>query len=99
MFSSRQIAAIVGLDWWVAHRKNAKKDGTGGRLSPETLLDVQAVARAREAGEEIDVLTVRRILDAGTSRRMLSRLSGVPETTILNYRRRADALDEQEVEA
>lgn len=94
IFSARQIGAIVGIEWWAAHAKSQKIDRTGGRLDPASLpaLHKLAVVRARN---EVDVFLVHEALSTGTSVRVASKLTGIPETTLKRHAARAQELLEE----
>jgi hypothetical protein len=90
VFSSIQIAKIVGLPRVTVSRLIGKKDRTGGRLPLASLRPLLDLSRARSRGE-VDLAAVKTALDAGASRRMASRLTSIPETTLKRHYDRATA--------
>ena len=91
VFSSRQLGAILDIDWWTARTKNEKTGRTGGAFNADSLADLRDAAEAYERGE-VDPVQVARILDAGTSRRMVTRLTGIPESTVQRCKARAERI-------
>ncbi len=91
VFSAAQIAKILDLPKKVVGPLIGKTDRTGGRLSPDALEPLSKVAQIRARGE-VDVFAVREALDAGASRLMASRLTGMSESTIRRHYERAASM-------
>ncbi|WP_406245816.1 hypothetical protein ACI7YT_12300 [Microbacterium sp. M] len=86
VFSSRQIARIVGISHsTVAQLGGAKTDKTGGRFDPDSLSILCKLAKRRRAGEALDPAEVAEALDigTGTSPYMASRLTDIPRMHLI----------------
>jgi hypothetical protein len=83
LFSNRQISKISGGR--ISHVKLrgyiSKSSKTGGRFSPDSLEDLALVLFSKER-ENVDFVAVKRVLDSGTSQGMISRLTGVSQSSI-----------------
>lgn len=83
IFSSRQIHAIVNKN---INRKAiteliGKTDRSGGALNPGTL-DLLRSVLVNRATQETDYILIRDAVGSGTSQHMVSKLTGVPQSTI-----------------
>lgn len=76
VFSNRQLEAITELDWRIVKRVSTKMDRTGGRLVLSTLPLMVWLQADYERGIR-NKRVLRLILDAGTSQRTVSRLTGI----------------------
>lgn len=88
VFSSRQVAAIVGLPVGLVCKITGKSDKTGGRFRPEALRPLLTVARQRANGE-VDDFAIAEALDAGVSPGFAARMTKVPRTTLMRRYERA----------
>lgn len=83
VFSNRQIANLLNNRF--NHSKIKKFTGksqkTGGRLSPESLEDIREVLFSKNRNQ-IDYEAVSRAVKAGTSQSMITKLSGVSQSSI-----------------
>jgi hypothetical protein len=83
VFSSRQIASVV------SHRAShsliskiiKKKDKTGGNLNVDTLEVLRAILYSRSDGKA-DYELISEALEKGTSQGMISRLTGISQSSI-----------------
>jgi hypothetical protein len=83
LFSNRQIANISGntvrnttLSAYIQ-----KKDKSGGKINPKNLEDIRDLLFSRNRGH-INYPTLFFILDNGTSQNMVSKLTGINQSTI-----------------
>lgn len=81
LWSRRQIMAITGGTEHAVRSTFTKGDHTGGRFNPDTLDLLLELFELQDMNEQNPHL-IAYIVDKGTSVRMLSRLSGIPESTI-----------------
>lgn len=83
LFSNRQITNIIGHRY--SHvtvcRFSMKQDLTGGAFNPKTLEDLRDVLFMKH-NKNVDYALVKKIIDAGTSQGMVSRLTGINQSTI-----------------
>lgn len=82
VFSNRHLEKITGLSEQVVAGLTEKRDHTGGRLNVESLPLLVRLADDWEGGWLNDRL-VRMVVERGTSRRMVAKLTGIPESTIM----------------
>lgn len=90
VFSNRQIASFVGMSAPRVGGVTGKTAHTGGTLKPEALGPIIDLMQ-RHARGEIDFQATKQTLEAGVSAHMLSRLSGIPQTNLSRWARRAVA--------
>lgn len=88
VFSNRQIGIFTGMRIGDVSAHTGKTDTTGGTLKPMALGPILEVMHVKARGET-DFYAVKRALDAGTSTIMLSRLTGIPVSTVSRQARRA----------
>lgn len=81
LFSNQHIAAFTGMRIGDVSEWTGKTDATGGRLKPEALGPIAAYLQSLYRGE-IDARLAAQAVSAGVSVGMLSKLSGVPVTTL-----------------
>lgn len=81
LWSRRQIMAITGAGEYRVRLAVGKVDRTGGRFNPDTLDLLLELFEIQDQNEQNPHL-IALIIDMGTSARMLSRLSGIPESTV-----------------
>ena len=83
VFSNRQISVIVGgiLSHATIGKLVKKEDKSGGRLNPKSLEDISLALFSKARGR-IDYSAIERALEAGTSQGMISKLSGISQSTI-----------------
>lgn len=83
LFSNRQISKISGgaLSPSVLNASLSKNNKTGGRLSPENLEDILLILFSKERGA-VDHKLIKKVLDNGTSQGMISRLTGISQSSI-----------------
>lgn len=83
VYSARQISVLTGgiLSHQTVARLGGKTAKTGGRLSPESLDDIKQCFHDR-VSKNINFITVKRVLDSGTSQGMLKKLSGISQAKI-----------------
>lgn len=83
LFSNRQISKISGgvLSNVTVNTYIPKENKTGGRFSPQSLEDIATILFSKEKGR-IDYVTVKKVLDAGTSQGMIAKLTGVSQSSI-----------------
>lgn len=81
IWSKAQIANITGATSTYVKKNVEKTDHTGGRFNPDTFDLILELVDINQAGERNPRL-VAAIVDAGTSVRMLSRLSGRTESSL-----------------
>lgn len=83
VFSARQLSAMT--KGRISHQSAAKvcnkTDRSGGSLSIESLEDIKECFHAHINGS-VNYQIVSRIIKAGTSQRMLSKLTGISQTSI-----------------
>lgn len=94
VFSSRQVSAITGLEWWKAAKASSKTARTGGRLDPKSLAPLRDLAVARARGE-MNIFAALEALSTGTSVTMAVRLTGIPATTLKRWKAQAERLKEE----
>ena len=81
LWSQRQMSAITGATPFFVAQRNTKTDTTGGKFNPQTFDLLLEAIELYDAGETNRHL-LRRIFEAGTSVFMMSRLIGIPVSTI-----------------
>lgn len=81
LWSKAQIVALSGATSTFVKKNVEKTDHTGGKFNPDSLDLILEMFDLMQAGEKNPKLTAA-IVDAGTSVRMLSRLTGRPEPSI-----------------
>ena len=93
VFSVQQIINITGLPKTFAYQLLAGKNPNkrGGSLNVEYLDLIQDVAITWRRYGNADQVTVKTIVDGGTSPRMLSKLTGIHYNTIYAWLRKANA--------
>jgi hypothetical protein len=83
LFSSRQLSRICGNR--VSHASISlyigKNTNSGGRVAPESLEDVREALFSKERGA-ISYPHVKSALEAGTSQNMISKMTGINQSTI-----------------
>ena len=91
VFSAHQIRAIVNkhLSHSVISKLINKTDKTGGALNPGTLDILRNVLYNRAENEE-DYNMIKKAFGAGTSQNMISKLTGIPQSTISKKLRSMD---------
>ena len=90
LFSNAHIAEFTGMRPSDVTAFTRKTDTTGGRLPGASLGPVLEVMYMRNR-HETDVQAVATALAAGVSKGMLSKLSGIPMTTLIRYAKKAAA--------
>jgi hypothetical protein len=83
MFSNRQLSAICnGI---IKHNSIGlyirKEDKSGGRFSPKSLEDIREALFSKERGS-VDYKSVEKAVLAGTSQGMVSKLTGINQSSI-----------------
>jgi len=83
LFSNRQISKISGgvLSHVTVSAYIAKEDKKGGRFSPQSLEDIALVLFSKERNQ-VDYNAIERAMKMGTSPGMISRLTGVSQSSI-----------------
>ena len=81
LWSMSQIGSIIGRTRAFVARRMDKSDMTGGKFNPQTIPDLLELIELKDRGEEPAEL-MRKISDAGTSGYMISRLTGIPLSTV-----------------
>jgi len=89
MFSKRQIALICDLPLPLVNSTIVKNERTGGRFNPEHLPLIHDLALAFEQGVR-DRALCRAIVGKQTSAHMVSRLTGIPLTTVERWTKKED---------
>jgi hypothetical protein len=83
LFSSRQLARICNNK--LSHTSISfyieKTSNSGGKIAPESLEDVREALFSKERGS-ISYPHVQRALEAGTSQNMVSRITGINQSSI-----------------
>lgn len=87
LFSNRQISHLTGVRMQKVAGYTGKTDTSGGGLTGESLEHILEIIFTRNRGEVND-LQVRDAHDAGASTRMISRLTGIPQSTVSRATRR-----------
>lgn len=96
VFSNNHIAELVDMKPWLVSGLTEKSDLTGGEFSPRAIPALLDLIASRTRGEK-DVFKTLRALNAGCGIRMMSRLVGMPETTIKRHVEKARGIiDERE---
>lgn len=83
LFSNRQLSAICnGI---IKHNSISayikKQDKSGGRFSPASLEDIREALFSKERGR-VDYKSIEKALLAGTSQGMISKLTGINQSSI-----------------
>ena len=83
VYSARQLSTLTGgiLSHQTVARLAGKTAKTGGRLAPESLDDIKQCFHDR-VSKNVNFITVKRVLDSGTSQGMLKKLSGISQAKI-----------------
>ncbi len=83
IFSSRQLQKICRnrISYTTISRRTGKSSKTGGNINPDSLETIRDVLYAKHNGQ-INYLAISSILADGTSQGMVSRLTGVAQSTI-----------------
>lgn len=91
LFSSRQIHAIVNgnISRSSISAITGKNDKTGGSLNPGTL-DLLRTVLMNRATTKTDEKLIRDAVGSGTSQNMISKLTGIPQSTISAIMRRGN---------
>lgn len=81
--SGRQLSRICGnrISHTTATKMINKTDRNGGKLNPIHLEDLRKIIFAKSV-EEVDYELVKSLIDTGTSQVMMSRITGIPQSTI-----------------
>lgn len=88
VFSNRQIAEITGVSRERVNSLSGKTDKRGGTLDVLYLPDIRDLRNKALRGEDVKA-DVRFVLSGRTSSTMLSRLSGLSQSTISRWARSA----------
>jgi len=88
LFSNRHLSMLTGMRQGNVAAFTNKKDATGGRLTGESLPFIVAAINNRNS-RVLDVAVFKQAVDAGASRGMVSRLTGIPMTSVVRYVERA----------
>jgi len=83
ILSNRQLAKIVRgkISHTTIAQHTQKKSKTGGSLSPEALEDIREALFSRER-KAIDYDAISRALSKGTSQNMITKLTGISQSSI-----------------
>lgn len=81
VFSNRNLQAITGLNEHYVATITAKASKVGGRLNPVTLPLMLQLAEDWRAGVKNEHVA-RTIVELGTSRGMVARLTGIPYSAV-----------------
>jgi hypothetical protein len=83
VFSSRQISSIIShkISHSVISKIIKKKDKTGGNLNVATLEILRSILYSRSDGKP-DYQLISQALEKGTSQGMISRLTGISQSSI-----------------
>jgi hypothetical protein len=86
IFSNRQIQAICRneLSYTTIGGYTQKKSKNGGNLNPESLEDLRDILFSKH-NDQINYKAIERALKAGTSQGMISKLTGVAQSTISKH--------------
>jgi hypothetical protein len=86
IFSNRQIQAICRneLSYTTIGGYTNKTSKNGGKLNPESLEDLRDILFSRH-NDQINYKAIERALQAGTSQGMISKLTGVAQSTISKH--------------
>jgi hypothetical protein len=86
IFSNRQIQAICRneLSYTTIGGYTQKKSKNGGNLNPESLEDLRDILFSKH-NDQINYKAIERALQAGTSQGMISKLTGVAQSTISKH--------------
>jgi hypothetical protein len=86
IFSNRQMQAICKntISYTTIGGYTNKRSKNGGRLSPESLEDIRDILFEKHAGR-INYKAIERVLQTGTSQGMISKLTGVAQSTISKH--------------
>lgn len=86
IFSNRQMQAICRneLSYTTIGGYTQKKSKSGGKLNPESLEDLREILFAKHNGQ-INYKAIERALQTGTSQGMISKLTGVAQSTISKH--------------
>lgn len=86
IFSNRQLEAICQkrISYATIGGYTQKNTKHGGRLNPDSLEEIREVLFAKHEGR-IAYSTINAILEAGTSQNMVSKLTGVAQSTISKH--------------
>lgn len=81
VFSIRQISNMCGKSPATLSRIVQRTSRTGGKLNPQHLEEIRDLIFQQDI-DQVDWQTVKKITSDGTSADMLSRISGIPKSTI-----------------
>lgn len=86
VFSNRQMQAICGnvISYTTIGGYTRKTSKNGGRLAPESLEDIREILFEKHNGR-INYKAIERVLQCGTSQGMISKLTGVAQSTISKH--------------
>jgi hypothetical protein len=86
IFSNRQMQAICHnvISYTTIGNYTRKSTKTGGRLAPESLEDLRDILFEKHSGR-INYKAIERVLQTGTSQGMISKLTGVAQSTISKH--------------
>lgn len=86
VFSNRQMQAICGntISYTTIGNYTRKTSKNGGRLAPESLEDIREILFEKHNGR-INYKAIERVLQTGTSQGMISKLTGVAQSTISKH--------------
>ena len=88
VFSNQHLSMLTGMRAHDVAEYTGKTDRTGGNLSGASLAPILDIIATKARGE-VDDSAVKRALDAGASTRMVSRLTGIAQSTVARQGRRA----------
>lgn len=86
IFSNRQLQAICGnvISYTTIGGYTRKSTKNGGRLAVESLEDIREILFEKH-NDRINYKAIERVLQTGTSQGMISRLTGVAQSTISKH--------------
>lgn len=86
IFSNRQLQSICGsaISYTTIGGYTRKTSKNGGRLAPEGLEDIREILFEKHNGR-INYKAIERVLQTGTSQGMISKLTGVAQSTISKH--------------
>lgn len=80
VFSKRQIAKISKTTYILKHITKGSK--LGGKVNPDSLENIRDLLFLKHANSKISPQKITEVLELGTSQGMLSKLTGISQSTI-----------------
>lgn len=86
LFSNRQLEKICRskISYTTIGRSTGKTSRTGGKINPDSFEVIRDILYAKHNGQ-VNYTAIKSVLSDGTSQNMVSKLTGVAQSTISKY--------------